>query len=93
MNPDLRGVPFGRRSPLQRGPFSTPNHTQEIARSVQEVSISTREVSSNMTGVHHSAKEAGIASSDLLTTAATVARSGEALRAQVDGFLRDLRAA
>ena len=46
-----------------------------------------------MTGVHHSAKEAGIASSDLLTTAATVARSGEALRAQVDGFLRDLRAA
>ena len=67
--------------------------TQEIARSVQEVSISTREVSSNMTGVHHSAEEAGIASSDLLTTAATVARSGEALRAQVDGFLRDLRAA
>ena len=27
MNPITRGVPFGRRSPLQRGPFSTPKHT------------------------------------------------------------------
>ena len=26
MNPITRGVPFGRRSPLQRGPFSTPKH-------------------------------------------------------------------
>ena len=28
MNPTIRGVPFGRRSPLQGGPFSTPNHTE-----------------------------------------------------------------
>ncbi len=28
MNPISRGVPFGRRLPLQGGPFSTPNHTQ-----------------------------------------------------------------
>ena len=27
MNPAVRGVPFGRRSPLQRGPYSTPIHT------------------------------------------------------------------
>lgn len=27
MNPILRGVPFGRRSPLSGGPFSTPNHS------------------------------------------------------------------
>jgi hypothetical protein len=27
VNPITRGVPFGRRSPLQRGPFSTPKHT------------------------------------------------------------------
>ena len=26
MNPSVRGVPFGRRSPLKRGPFSTPKH-------------------------------------------------------------------
>jgi hypothetical protein len=26
VNPCLRGVPFGRRLPLQRGPYSTPNH-------------------------------------------------------------------
>ena len=27
MNPSVRGVPLGRRSPLKRGPFSTPKHT------------------------------------------------------------------
>lgn len=32
MNPCLRGVPFGRRSPLQRGPYSTPKHTRDDAR-------------------------------------------------------------
>jgi hypothetical protein len=26
VNPSVRGGPFGRRSPLQRGPFSTPKH-------------------------------------------------------------------
>jgi hypothetical protein len=26
VNPNIRGVPFGRRSPLKRGPFSTPKH-------------------------------------------------------------------
>ena len=31
MNPCIRGVLFGRRSPLQRGPFSTPNHTRADA--------------------------------------------------------------
>ena len=29
MNPVIRGVPFGRRLPLQGGPFSTPKHTMK----------------------------------------------------------------
>ena len=31
MNPCLRGGPFGRRSPLQRGPYSTPNDTPDAS--------------------------------------------------------------
>ena len=67
--------------------------TQEIARSVQEVSASTREVSSNIAGVHHAAEETGTASGQLTESADALARSGDALRTQVDGFLRELRAA
>lgn len=67
--------------------------TQEIARSVQEVSVSTREVSSNISSVHHAAEEAGIASGQLTDSAGSLSRTGDALRMQVDGFLRDLRAA
>ena len=32
MNPITRGVPFGRRSPLQGGPFSTPKHNRSSPR-------------------------------------------------------------
>ena len=67
--------------------------TQEIARGVQEFSVSPRKVSSHFAGVHHSAEEAGTASKQLLTSAASVSQSGDALRPQVDGSLRELRAA
>jgi hypothetical protein len=29
VNPTFRGVPFGRRSPLKRGPFSTPSYNRQ----------------------------------------------------------------
>src|SRR5580658_2334334 len=32
VNPCVRGVPIGRRSPLKRGPFSTPKHTFSAER-------------------------------------------------------------
>ena len=32
MNPTVRGVPFGRRSPRQRGPYSTPIHSRPSRR-------------------------------------------------------------
>ncbi len=67
--------------------------TQEIARGVREVSTSTQDVLNNIAGVHHAAEEAGTASGQLTETAEALARNGDALRTQVDGFLRELRAA
>ena len=67
--------------------------TREIARSVQEASQGTSEVSSNIAGVTQAAGETSSAAAQVQDAAANLASQGERLRAEVDRFLADLRAA
>jgi methyl-accepting chemotaxis protein len=67
--------------------------TREIARNVQQASAGTSEVSSNIAGVTRAADSTGTASGQVLDAASELARQGETLRADVDKFLADIRAA
>ncbi|MGE5537131.1 MAG: methyl-accepting chemotaxis protein [Gemmatimonas sp.] len=67
--------------------------TQEIARNVQQAAKGTQEVTSNITGVTQAAADTGAASSQVLSSATDLARQGEKLRAEVDRFLAEIRAA
>jgi len=67
--------------------------TKEIARNVQQAAAGTTEVSSNISGVTKAASETGAASGQVLGAAGELARQGEKLRAEVDRFLADIRAA
>jgi methyl-accepting chemotaxis protein len=67
--------------------------TQEIARNAQEAAKGTTEVSSNITGVTEGTGATGTAAGEVLTAAKQVAAQSERLREQVDGFLRQIRAA
>jgi methyl-accepting chemotaxis protein len=67
--------------------------TQEIARNVQQAAAGTSEVTSNITGVTQAAGQTGAASAQVLATAGELAKQAEVLRAEVDGFLNNIRAA
>ncbi len=67
--------------------------TREIARSVQEASQGTTEVSTNIAGVTQAAGDTSSAATQVQEAAANLASQGERLRAEVDRFLADLRAA
>jgi methyl-accepting chemotaxis protein len=67
--------------------------TQEISRNVQQAAQGTQEVSSNIAGVTEAARHTGAAASEMLAAAAELGKSGAALKSQVEGFLRTVRAA
>ncbi len=67
--------------------------TQEIARNVEQAAAGTSEVSSNIAGVMQAVGATGAAAEQVLSAAGELARQGESLRSQVDGFLSAVRAA
>lgn len=67
--------------------------TQAIVRDVENASVGTAEVSENIEDVTRAATEAGTASSEVICAAEELSRQGETLRAEVDRFLADIRAA
>jgi methyl-accepting chemotaxis protein len=67
--------------------------TKEIARSVQQASRGTGDVSANIAGVSQAVGETGAAAGQVQAAAADLATQGDKLRAEVDKFLADLRAA
>jgi methyl-accepting chemotaxis protein len=67
--------------------------TQDIARNVQEAARGTQEVSSNIAGVSQGAEETGRGSTQVLEAAGQLSQQSEELRAAVDKFLADIKAA
>jgi len=67
--------------------------TKEIARNASQAAQGTQEVSANMTGVSEAAQQTGAAASQVLSSAGKLGRNGELLKAQVDSFLAEVRAA
>jgi methyl-accepting chemotaxis protein len=67
--------------------------TREIADSVQGVSQSTQQVASNITEVNRGASETGAASAQVLHSAQSLAAESARLRAELDRFMVNIRAA
>ncbi len=67
--------------------------TQEIAGSVQQAATGTSEVSDNIAGVTQAASEAGASASQVLDAANGLTQQSDNLRAEVDRFLTEVRAA
>ncbi len=67
--------------------------TQEIAGNAQQAAAGTEEVSSNITGVNTAAEETGRSAADVLAASGEMTRQSETLRASVDQFLSDIKAA
>lgn len=67
--------------------------TLEIARNAQQASQGTEEVSRNIDGVTDAATGASEAATQVLTSARDLSRQSDALRGEVDNFLRTVRAA
>jgi methyl-accepting chemotaxis protein len=67
--------------------------TKEIARNVQQASGATGQVSSNITGVTQAAGETGAAAEQVKGAVGELSHQADALRAQVDSFLEQVRAA
>jgi methyl-accepting chemotaxis protein len=67
--------------------------TQEIAQSVQSVAQGTQEVSTNITEVNRGATETGSASEEVLNSAQTLSSESARLRAELDRFMANIRAA
>jgi methyl-accepting chemotaxis protein len=67
--------------------------TSEIARNVQEAAIGTGQVSSNIAAVNHAAEKTGSASNGVLASAEQLSTQALTLRADVDRFLANIRAA
>ncbi len=65
--------------------------TAEIARNVEQAAAGTQEVSSNIQGVTQAASETGQVSSQVLDASRELATQAERLRAEVDGFLADVK--
>ena len=67
--------------------------TREIARNIQHAASGTSEVSSNIVGVSRASSEAGAAAGDVLNASNELRREADTLRAEVDAFLLNIRAA
>jgi methyl-accepting chemotaxis protein len=67
--------------------------TLEISRGVLEAARGTKEVSGGVSRFNEAAQKTGEAASEVLTSAGELLRDGEKLKAQVDIFLREFRAA
>ncbi len=67
--------------------------TKEIARNVQEAAQGTGQVSSNISAVHQAADKTGSAASRVLSSAEQLSGQAKNLRADVDRFLANIRAA
>jgi methyl-accepting chemotaxis protein len=67
--------------------------TNEISRSVQLAAASTGAVSVNISKITQSSGETGAAATQVLTAASELSSQSEQLRAEVDKFLRTVRAA
>ncbi|WP_425450191.1 methyl-accepting chemotaxis protein [Virgifigura deserti] len=67
--------------------------TQEIARNAQQAAVGTTDVSGTITGVNAAAGETGKAAGQVLAASGQLARQSETLRAEVDRFLEQVRAA
>jgi methyl-accepting chemotaxis protein len=67
--------------------------TREIARNIQHAAGGTSEVSSNIVGVSTASAEAGAAASEVLTASGALRREADALGAEIDAFLSNIRAA
>jgi methyl-accepting chemotaxis protein len=67
--------------------------TQEIARNVGSAARGTTEVATNITNVNRGAGETGTASTQVLSSAQSLSRESNRLKAEVDKFLQTIRAA
>lgn len=67
--------------------------TLEIARNVQQASAGTTEVSSNIVGVSEAATQTGIASEQVLSAANQLSEQTENLKAEIESFLQEVKAA
>jgi methyl-accepting chemotaxis protein len=67
--------------------------TREIARNIQHAAGGTSEVSSNIVGVSGASTEAGAAASEVLSASSALRREADVLRAEIDAFLSNIRAA
>jgi methyl-accepting chemotaxis protein len=67
--------------------------TREIARNVQHAAGGTTEVSGNIVGVSTASAEAGSAAGEVLSASSALRREADVLRAEIDAFLSNIRAA
>jgi methyl-accepting chemotaxis protein len=67
--------------------------TQEISRNVQQAAQGTQQVSTHVIEVQHGASETGLASSQVLSAAQSLAGESDRLKSQVETFLDAVRAA
>jgi methyl-accepting chemotaxis protein len=67
--------------------------TQEIARNVQSVAQGTREASANIVEVNRGATETGSASGEVLSSAKALSSESTRLKAELDRFMANIRAA
>jgi methyl-accepting chemotaxis protein len=67
--------------------------TREIARNIQHAAGGTAEVSSNIVGVSTASAAAGSAAGEVLSASSTLRREADVLRAEIDAFLTNIRAA
>jgi methyl-accepting chemotaxis protein len=67
--------------------------TREIARNIQHAAGGTSEVSSNIVGVSSASTEAGTAAGEVLSASGALRREADVLRAEIDAFLSNIRAA
>ncbi|WP_291849812.1 methyl-accepting chemotaxis protein [Bradyrhizobium sp.] len=67
--------------------------TRDIARNIQHAAGGTSQVSSNIIGVSTASTEAGAAASKVLTASGALRREADVLRAEIDAFLSNIRAA
>ncbi|WP_168204703.1 methyl-accepting chemotaxis protein [Tardiphaga sp. vice304] len=67
--------------------------TREIAQNVQRVAHGTQQVAGNITAVNRGATETGVASEQVLNSAQTLSSESTRLRAELDRFMQNIRAA
>ncbi|SOD96250.1 methyl-accepting chemotaxis protein [Caenispirillum bisanense] len=67
--------------------------TQEIARNVQEAASGTDQVTQNIAGVSDAASVTGRSAGEVLDVSRRLAERSERMKATVEGFLADIRAA